>query len=312
MTIKSGKYGSYYEWVEDNETRRMPLWDTFNLTEEECELLVKGKAVDFNFKDYINSEQKTGQYKMVIKPNKKGGVYYNIEQINVKTVTDLSLIKTVYSKEKSFELYERDILSQLNKLDLVGKYKVVKFSGYTFINGQTTGTIAVTNDKQTVKHYLGTYLFEGDKILGELTEEEHEALLPEFKEYQAHKKQEEQKLIEQKKQEEIEKIKNRPWKQVTLEDINKEHIVDELNYIKNDAVLYEFKEFENWTNKSYRTNVDKGWTTYLIKNVLPGVTPKMLCELSSGFLREVSIEEYNWPHDCEVQYLMKITILGND
>lgn len=173
---------------------------------------------------------------------------------------------------------------------------------------------------------------EEHRLVKEITEDEYMEKLNVERQYQQEKAEEREELKKSialtNHKLMVEEVNKRPWEERTLEDApiglnggtiedNYEDLITRLKekYPEKDImkmVLFRYKPYKSYRNPSGKTIESSGWTSYLIKDVLAGVTENDVCGLVNRGWCTCSIKKDTFEGDKDVEYIVKIEALPTD
>lgn len=318
------------------------------LTEDNCAKLVAGEPVICKILisgGYKEVECKINEYT----DKKNGGTKYAIRATTKREVYDRDILAE-YIKNGHFKV-EGNTLAKVEE-NFSEQLKQVPISIQDKLQYDTNGwqlhiyhsEVKLTNGEIIVhfdfspgsftrrEAYGGLPKFpfwlkfdENYQLISAISEEEFTDLVQAEKALQ--KQREEAKKAEA-HQKWVDEINQRPWEERTLEDApiglnggtiedNYEDLITRLkekypekNIMK--MVLFRYKPYKSYSNPSGKTYESRGWTSYLVKDVLAGVTEMDVCGLVKRGWNEQDIIKGSFEGDRDVEYIVTITALPTD
>lgn len=318
------------------------------LTEDDCAKLVVGEPVIC--KILISGGYKEVECKIDEYTDKKtGGTKYAIRATTKREIYDRDILAE-YIKNGHFKV-EGNTLAKVEE-NFTEQLKQVPISIQDKLQYDTNGwqlhiyhsEVKLTNGEIIVhfdfspgsftrrEAYGGLPKFpfwlkfdENYQLISAISEEEFTDLVQAEKALQ--KQREEAKKAEA-HQKWVDEINQRPWEERTLEDApiglnggtiedNYEDLITRLkekypekNIMK--MVLFRYKPYKSYSNPSGKTYESRGWTSYLVKDVLAGVTEMDVCGLVKRGWNEQDIIKGSFEGDRDVEYIVTITALPTD
>ena len=318
------------------------------LTEDNCAKLVAGEPVICKILisgGYKEVECKINEYT----DKKNGGTKYAIRATTKREVYDRDILAE-YIKNGHFKV-EGNTLAKVEE-NFSEQLKQVPISIQDKLQYDTNGwqlhiyhsEVKLTNGEIIVhfdfspgsftrrEAYGGLPKFpfwlkfdENYQLISAISEEEFTDLVQAEKALQ--KQREEAKKAEA-HQKWVDEINQRPWEERTLEDApiglnggtiedNYEDLITRLkekypekNIMK--MVLFHYKPYKSYSNPSGKTYESRGWTSYLVKDVLAGVTEMDVFGLVKRGWNEQDIIKGSFEGDRDVEYIVTITALPTD
>jgi len=301
------------------------------------------KELECKISDY--KDKTTGETKYAIRATTKQEIYDRDILANAVKSGQFKIVGNTLAKIKE------NLGEQLKEvpLSLQDKIKSDRNGWYLHI-GATEQVIHPTNEIIASFHFSGgdysrttfrggfpklpfKLLFDEEyRLIQELTEDEYIAKLNIERQYQDElnekREQEKKAKAEEEYKKWVEEVNKRPWEERTLEDApiglgggtieeNYEDLITRLKekYPEKDImkmVLFRYKPYKSYSNPSGRTIESRGWTSYLVKNVLAGVTEMDVCGLVKRGWNEQDITKGSFEGDRDVEYIVTITALPTD
>lgn len=301
------------------------------------------RELECKVSDY--KDKNTGETKYAIRAITKKEIYDRDILENAVKSGQFKIVGNTLAKIKE------NLGEQLKEvpLSLQDKIKSDRSGWYLHI-GSSEQTIHPTNEIVVSFHFSGgdyarntfrggfpnlpfKLLFDEEyRLIQELTEDEYIAKLNIERQYRnelAEKKEQEKKAKAKEEYEKwVEEVNNRPWEERTLEDApiglnggtiedNYEELITRLKekYPDKDImrmVLFRFKKYKTYSNPSHKTIESRGWTSYLVKDVLAGVTENDVCGLVKRGWSEQKIMSGSSACVKDVEYIVTITALPTD
>lgn len=318
------------------------------LTEDDCAKLVAGEPVICKILisgGYKEVECKINEYT----DKKNGGTKYAIKATTKREIYDRDILAE-YIKNGHFKVegntlakVEENFTEQLKQVPISIQDKLqydtngwqlhIYHSEVKLSNGEIIVHFDFSPGSFTRREaYGGLPKFpfwlkfdENYQLISTISEEEFTDLVQAEKVLQ--KQKEEAKRAEE-HQNWIDEVNKRPWKERTLEDapvgfsggtVDTEYadLITRLQekYPDKDVkkmVLFRYKKFQSYSNPSHKTIESRGWTSYLIKDILPGLTPSDVCGMVERGWVDFSISEYSFEGDADVTHTVKVEALPTD
>ena len=316
------------------------------LTEDNCAKLVAGEPVICKILGgYKEVECKINEYT----DKKNGGTKYAIRATTKREVYDRDILAE-YIKNGHFKVegntlakVEENFSEQLKQVPISIQDKLqydtngwqlhIYHSEVKLTNGEIIVHFDFSPGSFTRREAYGglpkfPFWFKFDEnyqLISAISEEEFTDLVQAEKALQ--KQREEAKKAEA-HQKWVDEINQRPWEERTLEDApiglnggtiedNYEDLITRLkekypekNIMK--MVLFRYKPYKSYSNPSGKTYESRGWTSYLVKDVLAGVTEMDVCGLVKRGWNEQDIIKGSFEGDRDVEYIVTITALPTD
>lgn len=336
--IKDGQYGKYYEWTDNGTVKRLSLSCYVNskiyysktskrteldLTEDDCANIVAGKKVTIKLpkKDGFNVvECSLGEY-IDKEGNKKPCIkaYIVEELLDDSVVREALKNKTITPVGNTLATITKNFDEQIKALGLRNEYSMQfyeqKITQLDIITGYfwlSTSIYGVNTSRLLFANFDAEY-----NLIEYIDYEKFNALC---KQEQVYREKVEEEEKERKHQEFIEEINSRKWIEMTL--AHKKGNVEEkfatlIEKLKEkypdymNVVLFRYKPYQSYEKPAHYTFQSAGWSSYLIKDVLPEADDFLGMLMATGWV-DVSFYHFTFEGDPDVVYKAVVEALPTD